>query len=74
MVRQIVTKHVSGEGNHTFEIHKVLSLELLNRGLLDCSSHQSRYSSGESAHCVCVALQGSSENAERDPDHLFQFR
>lgn len=36
-VQQIVTKHVSGEGNYTFEIHKVLSLELLNRSLLDRS-------------------------------------
>ena len=34
-VEQIVAKHVSGEGNYTFEIHKVLSLELLSRSLLD---------------------------------------
>lgn len=33
--QQIVAKHVSGEGNYTFEIHKVLSLELLSRSLLD---------------------------------------
>ena len=37
IVQQIVKKHVSGEGNYTFEIHKVLSLELLNRSLLDRS-------------------------------------
>lgn len=36
-IQQIVTKHVGGEGNYTFEIHKVLSLELLNRSLLDRS-------------------------------------
>jgi asparagine synthase (glutamine-hydrolysing) len=35
IVEQVVTKHVSGEGNYTFEIHKLLSLELLNRTLLD---------------------------------------
>jgi asparagine synthase (glutamine-hydrolysing) len=34
-VQEIVARHVSGEGNYTFEIHKVLSLELLNRSLLD---------------------------------------
>jgi asparagine synthase (glutamine-hydrolysing) len=34
-VEQVVNKHVSGEGNYTFEIHKMLSLELLNRSLLD---------------------------------------
>ena len=34
-VQQIVAKHVSGQGNHTFEIHKALSLELLSRSLLD---------------------------------------
>jgi asparagine synthase (glutamine-hydrolysing) len=34
-VQQIVAKHVSGEGNYTFEIHKLLSLELLSRTLLD---------------------------------------
>jgi len=34
-IQQIVTKHVRGEGNHTFEIHKLLSLELLSRSLLD---------------------------------------
>ena len=36
-VQQAVKKHVSGEGNYTFEIHKALSLELLNRSLLDPS-------------------------------------
>jgi asparagine synthase (glutamine-hydrolysing) len=36
-VQQIVAKHVSGEGNYTFEIHKVLTLELLHRSLLDCT-------------------------------------
>jgi asparagine synthase (glutamine-hydrolysing) len=34
-VQNIVAKHVSGEGNYTFEIHKLLSLELLNRSLLE---------------------------------------
>ena len=34
-VQQIVAKHVSGEGNYTFEIHKALTLELLHRSLLD---------------------------------------
>jgi asparagine synthase (glutamine-hydrolysing) len=34
-VQQIVAKHVSGEGNYTFDIHKVLTLELLHRSLLD---------------------------------------
>ena len=34
-VQQMVLQHVSGEGNFTFEIHKVLTLELLHRSLLD---------------------------------------
>jgi asparagine synthase (glutamine-hydrolysing) len=34
-VQQVVAKHLSGEGNYTFAIHKILSLELLNRSLLD---------------------------------------
>jgi asparagine synthase (glutamine-hydrolysing) len=34
-VQQMVAKHVGGEGNFTFEIHKVLTLELLHRTLLD---------------------------------------
>ena len=34
-VESIVSKHVRGEGNYTFEIHKLLTLELLHRGLLD---------------------------------------
>lgn len=34
-VQQIVAKHISGEGNFTFEIHKALTLELLHRSLLD---------------------------------------
>jgi asparagine synthase (glutamine-hydrolysing) len=34
-VQRIVTKHVRGEGNYTFDIHKVLTLELLHRSLLD---------------------------------------
>jgi asparagine synthase (glutamine-hydrolysing) len=34
-VQQSVAKHVRGEGNYTFEIHKALTLELLNRSLLD---------------------------------------
>jgi asparagine synthase (glutamine-hydrolysing) len=34
-VQQVVAKHVSGEGNFTFEIHKALTLELLSRSLLD---------------------------------------
>jgi asparagine synthase (glutamine-hydrolysing) len=34
-VKQIVAKHISGQGNYTFEIHKALSLELLHRSLLD---------------------------------------
>jgi asparagine synthase (glutamine-hydrolysing) len=35
MVRRIVAKHVSGEGNYTFQIHTLLTLELLHRSLLD---------------------------------------
>jgi asparagine synthase (glutamine-hydrolysing) len=34
-VQQMVAKHVSGEGNFTFQIHKALTLELLHRSLLD---------------------------------------
>jgi asparagine synthase (glutamine-hydrolysing) len=34
-VQQVVANHVSGHGNHTFEIHKALTLELLSRRLLD---------------------------------------
>jgi asparagine synthase (glutamine-hydrolysing) len=34
-VQQIVAKHVSGEGNYTYEIHKLLTLELLHRSVLD---------------------------------------
>jgi asparagine synthase (glutamine-hydrolysing) len=34
-VKQVVAKHICGQGNYTFEIHKVLSLELLSRSLLD---------------------------------------
>jgi asparagine synthase (glutamine-hydrolysing) len=34
-VQQIVAKHVSGQGNYTFEIHKALTLEILHRSLLD---------------------------------------
>jgi asparagine synthase (glutamine-hydrolysing) len=34
-VQRIVRKHVRGEGNYTFDIHKVLTLELLHRTLLD---------------------------------------
>jgi asparagine synthase (glutamine-hydrolysing) len=34
-IQQIVSKHVSGQGNYTFEIHKTLTLELLHRSLLD---------------------------------------
>jgi len=34
-VQQIVAKHVSGQGNYTFEIHKALTLELLHRSLVD---------------------------------------
>jgi asparagine synthase (glutamine-hydrolysing) len=35
MVQQIVAKHVRGEGNYTFQIHTLLTLELLHRSLLD---------------------------------------
>jgi asparagine synthase (glutamine-hydrolysing) len=34
-VQQIVPTHVRGGGNYTFEIHKLLTLELLSRSLLD---------------------------------------
>lgn len=34
-VEAIVAKHIKGEGNYTFELHKLLSLELLHRSLLD---------------------------------------
>jgi asparagine synthase (glutamine-hydrolysing) len=34
-LKEIIMKHVSGQGNYTLEIHKMLSLELLNRSLLD---------------------------------------
>lgn len=34
-LQHIVAKHVSGEGNYTFEIHKALTLELLHRTILD---------------------------------------
>lgn len=36
-VRRIVSKHVRGTGNYTFEIHKLLTLELLHRSVLDCN-------------------------------------
>jgi asparagine synthase (glutamine-hydrolysing) len=36
MVQRIVAKHVSGEGNYTFQIHTLLTLELLHRSILDC--------------------------------------
>jgi asparagine synthase (glutamine-hydrolysing) len=35
MVQRIVSKHVRGEGNYTFQIHTLLTLELLHRSLLD---------------------------------------
>jgi asparagine synthase (glutamine-hydrolysing) len=35
VVQRIVAKHVSGEGNYTFQIHTLLTLELLHRTLLD---------------------------------------
>jgi asparagine synthase (glutamine-hydrolysing) len=34
-LQEVVAKHVSGEGNYTFEIHKALTLELLQRTVLD---------------------------------------
>jgi asparagine synthase (glutamine-hydrolysing) len=34
-LQRVVAKHVTGMGNYTFEIHKVLTLELLHRSLLD---------------------------------------
>jgi asparagine synthase (glutamine-hydrolysing) len=34
-VQRIVAKHVSGEGNYTFQIHTLLTLELLHRSLVD---------------------------------------
>jgi asparagine synthase (glutamine-hydrolysing) len=34
-LQRIVSKHVRGEGNYTFDINKVLTLELLHRSLLD---------------------------------------
>ena len=37
-LEKIVNTHVSGFRNHTVEIHKLLSLELLHRTLLDCGS------------------------------------
>ena len=37
IVPQIVAKHLSGDGNFTFEIHKALTLELLHRTILDRS-------------------------------------
>jgi asparagine synthase (glutamine-hydrolysing) len=35
VVERLVARHVSGVGNHTHEIHKLLTLELLHRSLLD---------------------------------------
>jgi asparagine synthase (glutamine-hydrolysing) len=35
--QRIVTEHVKGEGNYTFQIHTLLTLELLHRSLLDRS-------------------------------------
>ena len=35
VLQRIVEDHVKGVGNYTFEIHKVLTLELLHRSLLD---------------------------------------
>ena len=35
MVQRIVAKHVKGEGNYTFQLHTLLTLELLHRSLLD---------------------------------------
>jgi asparagine synthase (glutamine-hydrolysing) len=40
-LEQVVSKHTSGEGNFTFEIHKALSLELLHRSLLDSNASRS---------------------------------
>jgi asparagine synthase (glutamine-hydrolysing) len=34
-VERIVAKHVTGEGNYTFAIHRLLTLELLHRSLLE---------------------------------------
>lgn len=34
-LRQIVERHVTGRGNHTLEIHRLLTLELFNRLFLD---------------------------------------
>jgi asparagine synthase (glutamine-hydrolysing) len=34
-VERVVARHVNGTGNYTFEIHKLLTLELLHRSLLD---------------------------------------
>jgi asparagine synthase (glutamine-hydrolysing) len=41
-VEKVVGKHGSGEGNYTFEIHKILTLELLHRSILESepSGHQ----------------------------------
>jgi asparagine synthase (glutamine-hydrolysing) len=35
MVQRIVAKHVRGEGNYTFQLHTLLTLELLHQSLLD---------------------------------------
>jgi asparagine synthase (glutamine-hydrolysing) len=35
VVERLVARHVTGEGNYTFEIHKLLTLELLHRSLID---------------------------------------
>ena len=34
-VERIVHAHVSGQGNYTSAIHRLLTLELLNRSLVD---------------------------------------
>jgi asparagine synthase (glutamine-hydrolysing) len=37
MVDEMVQRHISGERNYTSEIHSVLTLELLHRGLIDAA-------------------------------------
>ena len=37
-LESMVSSHVSGSRNYTVEMHKLLSMELLHRTLLDCGS------------------------------------
>ena len=55
VLETIVRSHLKGDGNHTTNIHRVLTLELLHRLFLDSSSRRDRWAEAarsENSHTV----------------------